>query len=108
MSSNEINHSRRTFVKTGIAGIAGLQLVVLGGDALASDLPRLSEDDTTAKALGYVHDATTVSEQERGAADRNCANCRFWTAGDEPWGPCALFPGKAVAREGWCKGWVAR
>ena len=33
----------------------------------AEDLPHLAEDDPTAKALRYVHDATTAERTKRGA-----------------------------------------
>jgi hypothetical protein len=44
----------------------------------------------------------------RGGEDRVCSSCRFYIKNDVAWGPCNLFPGKAVAAQGWCKGWVAK
>ena len=98
---------RRHFVRIAAAGAAGIPLVLLTRNALGQDLPKLSLDNPTAQALGYVHDASTVSEAERGG-ERNCANCNLYTQPDAEWGPCGLFPGKAVSAAGWCKGWVKR
>ena len=108
MDSNNTNHSRRRFVKATVAGTFGLPLIIASHRSIAADLPRLEESDGTAKALAYVHDATTVSGETRGGADRFCSNCRFYTGGDSDWGPCGLFPGKAVSARGWCRGWVAK
>ena len=98
--------NRRRFI-SGIAAtmtVGGLVTV----RASAEELPRVSEDDPTAKALGYVHDATTVDASAR-PADRFCYNCQLYQAdADAPWGGCAIFPGKAVAGKGWCKSWVPR
>ena len=77
-----------------------------GGD----DLPRVSLDDPQAKALGYVHDATTVdaAAQPRYQPGQICKNCALYTGGDEPWGGCSIFPGKAVNANGWCSAYVPR
>ena len=94
---------RRRFIK----GVAAT--ITVGGIAVragAEDLPKLSEDDPTAKALGYVHDATTVDASVR-AAENFCSNCQLYQS-DGEWGPCAIFPGKAVAAKGWCKSWIPR
>jgi hypothetical protein len=82
--------------------------VVLGTrTSAASELPRLDEADRSAKALSYAHDASRIEAATRGGADRSCRTCRFYTNAGEAWGPCTLFPGKAVSADGWCKGWVA-
>jgi len=108
MQDDFSRHSRRRFVKVGVAGVAALQLGIAIRSAVASDLPRVDTDAATAKALSYTHDATTVAEDLRMGASRICASCRFYPNENDPWGPCALFPGKAVAAGGWCKGWVAK
>lgn len=68
--------------------------------AHAAELPKLSPDDATAKALGYVHE--TAVEGQR------CNNCNFWQGGDAEWGGCPLFPGKGVSANGWCKSWIKK
>ncbi len=74
------------------------------------DLPRLSLDDPQAKALGYVHDATTVDKaaQPRYEPGQACKNCALFTGGDQPWGGCGLFVGKSVAAAGWCSAYAPK
>lgn len=80
-----------------------------------AELPRLAESDPTAVALGYHHDATKVDStkypRRAGAegAKQYCYNCSLFLAkGQEEWAGCSIFPGKAVARNGWCNGWVPK
>jgi hypothetical protein len=101
--------SRRRFAAIGvIAGLMSVPVVLGTRTAAAGDLPRLDETDRSAKALAYVHDASRIEADSRGGADRVCRTCRFYTKADEGWGPCTLFPGRAVSANGWCKGWVAK
>ncbi|MEX0871158.1 MAG: high-potential iron-sulfur protein, partial [Aquisalimonadaceae bacterium] len=73
----------------------------------ASDLPRVSEDDSTAKNLKYVHDA--ASSDARKNSNEFCHNCRYFKGTQSTeWERCDIFPGKAVAAEGWCNVWVAK
>jgi hypothetical protein len=64
-----------------------------------------------AVALGYKHDASKVDKKKFAnfKDGETCANCLHFTgkAGD-PWGPCALFPGKQVNAKGWCSAWVKK
>jgi hypothetical protein len=94
--------SRRRFIKMTTASVVATPLgVSLLTSAQAQDAPQLEESDPQAKALGYVH----ASAKE----DQNCANCQLYTgaAGSE-WGPCGIFPGKAVNAKGWCTAWVKK
>ncbi len=98
--------NRRRFL-TGMAAT-----VTMGGFVTArvsaEDLPKVSEDDPTAKALGYVHDAAKADATLR-KDDSNCSNCQLYQGAEgSQWGACAIFPGKAVAAEGWCKSWVVK
>lgn len=72
--------------------------------AQSAEAPRLSEDDAQAKALSYVHDASTLdSSQPRYQAGQVCSNCAlFQGAADDEWGACSIFPGKQVKATGWC------
>lgn len=93
--------------------------VALGAVALTSltsaqaqeptTLPAVEADNPTAKALGYVEDATKVdaAKYKLYQAGQICDNCRLvqGKAGDAR-RPCQLFPGKSVAAKGWCAGWV--
>ncbi len=69
-----------------------------------ADLPRLDQSEPQAQALAYVDDATTInaSAQPRYQAGQACANCSLFLGGDDQWGPCSIFPGKAVNAGGWC------
>ncbi|WP_449357869.1 high-potential iron-sulfur protein [Alishewanella longhuensis] len=40
---------------------------------------------------------------------KKCANCNLIQGEDgQEWRPCAIFPGKLVASEGWCAAWVKK
>jgi High potential iron-sulfur protein len=79
--------------------------------AQAADLPHLSPDDPTAKALGYHEDARTVDSKKFAtyAAGQMCGTCQQLqgTAG-QPYRPCNIFAGKAVNANGWCQVWVRK
>ena len=109
-SKTKPTSSRRQFLNRAAVIAAGLPLPALLGwnsPARAEDLPHLGEDDPTAKALKYTHDATTATG--RSSATDVCDNCMHYSgeAGSE-WGPCALFPGKQVNAKGWCSAWIIK
>ena len=98
---------RGTLTATAALPLAGIPLV------LRADNHRVSEDDPSAKALGYKHDATAVdtAKYPRRAgpegAKQFCDNCKLYSAGsEEGWGGCSIFPGKEVNAKGWCNAWV--
>jgi hypothetical protein len=100
-------HSRRSFIAlagiTGAAVLAGIRPEL--GLAQAGELPHLSESDPTAKALGYVEDASKVDKTKFPAykPGARCANCNFFQGKPtDAYAPCQIFPGKAVAAKGWC------
>ncbi|MFK8053873.1 MAG: high-potential iron-sulfur protein [Woeseiaceae bacterium] len=102
--------SRRGFVKGAMGVVAAVPVAaVLRGKAAFADhheeVVKVSEDDPQAVALGYKHDAAKAEGAPEG---RNCANCQLYSGGDKEWGPCAIFPGKAVNAKGWCLTWAAR
>lgn len=102
MSKEQDVESRRRFLKVAAGTTAAA--VVMGGlprFARAADLPPVSESDPTAKALGYVEDATKTTNAKYKAGD-DCANCQFYTGGATGRGSCQLFPGKSVNAKGWC------
>lgn len=100
--------SRRRFIKLTLLGSAALPMgAALTGSAFAAE--RLSEDDPTAQALHYVHDTNDVDGDAHPNHDTSqiCGNCQLIQGDDgEDWRPCAVFPGKLVANEGWCSAWV--
>ena len=102
--------ARRKFIQLSAVAAAGC-FVNPGREAVASDLPQLSEDDPMAKAMKYVHDATTVDPSTRNnpAPEQNCANCALIQGNEgDTWRPCQIFPGKAVNAAGWCSVWAPK
>lgn len=108
----QTSNSRRHFLQLAVfgAGAAALSTVLIG-KARAADLPHLTLDDATAKALGYVEDTTKVdaAKYPNHKPTQDCATCNFYqgAAGSE-YGACTLFPGKAVHSKGWCSGFAAK
>ena len=109
--------SRRQFMGRALAAAALTPLAARGllGEAAAESLPKVSESDPTAVALGYVHDATAVDTSKfpkragEAGASQFCTNCSLYQAGEgEEWGKCSIFPGKLVKGAGWCNAWVAK
>jgi hypothetical protein len=101
MSENEKSEPRRRFLKMAAGTAAAIVVGGLPRFARAADLPHVSESDPTAKALGYVEDATATKDPKHKAGDM-CSNCQFYSGAPNGYGPCLLFPGKAVNSKGWC------
>src|SRR5689334_1022697 len=100
------DHSRRNFLA--LAGVTGAVALVGArpGASLAQGAaaPHLSESDPTAKALGYVEDASKVDKTKFPSykAGAHCANCNFFQGKPtDAYAPCQIFPGKSVAGKGW-------
>jgi len=103
MSENDKNiEGRRRFLKVAAGGVAvATVLGTLPRTASAQDLPHLSPSDPTASALKYTEDGSKA--QGKKTPGDACMNCNFYQGkAAAPWGPCQLFPGKAVAAKGWC------
>jgi len=100
--------SRRSFLAlagfTGAAVVAGVQPRLAAAQAGAA-APHLTEADPTAKALGYVEDASKVDKTKFPSfkPGAHCATCNFFQGKPaDAYAPCQIFPGKAVAGNGWC------
>ena len=110
------NPGRRRFITVAATAAAAVPLASLlrALPAHADDMPKLSEDDAQAKALGYKHDASAVDTTKfakragDAGATQFCDNCQLYQGGDAEWGPCSIFPGRAVAAKGWCNAWVLK
>jgi hypothetical protein len=104
---NDINSpGRRRFFLLAGSGIGAAALIgALPRHALADDLPHQTLDDPTAKALNYTEDASKAPAPHQ--AGQTCANCNFFV-GTGAYGPCQLFPGKAVNAKGWCSGYAKK
>jgi|SRR5579883_887139 hypothetical protein len=105
--SRPLNPARRHFcgLAGGVVGAAAL-LGALPRGARADELPHLTLDDPTAKALNYTEDASKAPAPHQDG--QNCANCNFFHGGASGYGPCDLFPGKAVNAKGWCSGYAKK
>lgn len=106
------NLSRRTFVQA-LALTAPAGAALWTEQARSEELPKLDPSDPTAVALIYVEDVADVDTSNPMAQNfepsQNCANC-IQIQGEDgaDWRPCAIFPGKLVAANGWCSVWVAK
>ena len=94
--------SRRQFVMSTATVVALSPSILLTSRSVgAADMPKVDPNDPQAKALAYVHESPI--------SDKVCANCQLYSsAADTEWGPCAIFPGKVVAGQGWSIDWVKK
>jgi High potential iron-sulfur protein len=102
-----IDESRRRLLMRVMLGAALIPVAALRlRSATAADLPLVTADDATAKALKYVSDASKAADAKPGS---KCANCSLYQgAAGSVQGGCLLFPGKAVRAGGWCSSWTAK
>ena len=79
--------------------------------ASAAALPPLDPADPTAKALGFVSDATKVDTKTHPTfkAGQKCGTCAQYQgkAGDAS-AACTIFAGKSVPDGGWCQVWAQK
>jgi high potential iron-sulfur protein len=97
---------RHFFGLTGSAIGAVVISSVLSRAARADDLPHLTTDDPTAKALNYTEDASNAPAPHQ--VGQACSNCNFFHGTDAGYGPCDLFMGKSVNAKGWCAGYAKK
>lgn len=105
--------SRRTLLRSSAMATIAVPCIKLGIQEAAfaqDELPRVSADDPTAVALGYVNDTAEVdaATNPTHAIEQQCANCQLIQAAEGEWRACAIFPGKVVNENGWCKSWVKK
>jgi hypothetical protein len=104
--------SRRSIVKSGL--IAGALLPTVGlisANATAAALPPLDPNDPTAKALGFVTDATKVDSKTHPTfkAGQKCGTCaQFQGKAGDATAACTIFAGKSVPQGGWCQVWAQK
>jgi hypothetical protein len=105
--TSRTDSSRRTLLGKIALGICAIPIAGLPlSAALADDLPLLTADDPTAKAYGYVGDASRSSSAKPGS---RCANCALYQGGaGSAQGGCPLYPGKQVLAAGVCNAWIKR
>ncbi len=94
------------------AGGAIIATSLVARPSLAAD--KVTEDDPTAVALGYLHDATAVDTAKwaKRAGDEGakqfCNNCALFQDKGDGWGACSIFQGRLVNGNGWCNAWIAK
>jgi hypothetical protein len=98
---------RRQFLKLAASGLAALSLGrVILPERAAAQAQEVDPKDPLAVSLGYACDGAKAPGHAEG---HFCKNCQLYSgAADAKNGPCALFQGKLVCSEGWCKSWVQR
>ena len=106
------NLTRRAIVKGGLmAGALVPAFGLMGNTARAAGLPPLDPNDATAKALGFVTDATKVSASANPTYKPNqkCATCaQFQGKPTDASAGCNIFAGHSVPAGGWCKVWAQK
>jgi hypothetical protein len=109
MSRQRYDRHRRKALKFVFTGIAAVPLgnLLVQRNAFSEELPHLSEEDPTARALNYVHNANDAPGDKR-REGTYCKNCNLFQGQEGQWRPCSIFPGKSVNENGWCAGWVGR
>jgi hypothetical protein len=105
--------TRRETTKLLLGTLASVPLVnlVAAAAAEAQDLPHLTEDNPSAKALMYTNDATTANRAAKGGVagdEQFCHNCMFLQEGEGQWRPCQIFPANLVNIDGWCITWTPK
>jgi hypothetical protein len=108
---SQFNDRRRTTLMLAAAGLSALALGTAPRRIVAASPALLDPNDPSAKALGYVSDATSLDPEKNPPfkPGSHCANCVQYTgAQGSASGPCSLFPGKLVAANGWCRVWAAK
>ena len=112
--------NRRNFIVSCLAGVGAAALAPLKTWALEKK-EILALDNPTAKALGYIHDASKVDVKKfpKRAGEEGktqfCNNCMLAQGetvaveGQEgKWIGCQLFQKKLVAEKGWCSSWTVK
>jgi hypothetical protein len=104
--------SRRSLVKSGlIAGTLLPTLSLMSSQVSAAALPPLDPNDPTAKALGFVTDASKVDIKTYSTfkPGEKCATCaQFQGKAGDATAACTIFAGKSVPQGGWCQVWAQK
>jgi hypothetical protein len=108
MPKQHEGYDRRRFMSLCIGAAT---VTIAARESSAADLPHVDPKDPVASALSYVEDTTTadVKKFPQHKPTQDCGNCKLFTKqADSTYGPCQLFPGKAVNEKGWCGGYQAK
>jgi len=106
------SYSRRSLMKQAVIVAATAPVARLGiGLSFAADLTALDPMDPTAKALGFVNDASTVDVAKHPTykPGQHCATCaQFQGKAGDARGGCNIFVGHTVPQGGWCQVWAQK
>jgi hypothetical protein len=99
--------TRRDFVLK-LVPLAGAA-VALPQFAAAQDVPKLTETDPMAVALGFTLDTKKANQTKypKHTNDQSCASCLHFTKPGTDESRCDLF-NKTVPKGGWCSGYSKR
>ena len=108
--------NNKQFTRRDVLAVGGAIIATSMVPRIASAQAKVTEDDPTAVALGYAHDASTVDTGKwpkragEEGAKQFCNNCALYQAGggEEGWGACSIFQGRLVNGNGWCNAWIAK
>jgi hypothetical protein len=102
--------TRRAMVKGSLlAGALVPTIGLIGNAAEAAALTPLDPNDPTAKALGFVADASKATANPTYKAGSKCSTCAQFTGKpSDATGPCNIFAGHTVPSGGWCSVWAAK
>lgn len=119
----DTKNTRRAFLKHFAVTAGSLPILsrILVDTAEAQATKPLDEANPTARALGYVHDASKVDKAKfpkkagPNGDKQLCSNCMFYNTGGQKiegqpgeWGKCTIFPQGLVAANGWCNSWAIK
>jgi hypothetical protein len=109
-SDTKSNDRRQFLAGLSLSAVAGVVATLAPRLSLAADLPHLTLDDPTAKALGYTEDSASVDAAKfpMHQAGMACSNCNFFQGGSAAYGPCQIYSGKSVNAKGWCSGYAKK
>ena len=102
--------ARRDFIRNALLGVAAIPAAAAISRAAHADddFPTLKEDETTAKSIAYVADASKVDAKAfpQYKPGQDCSNCKLYAADKGATkGVCELVLGEYVLAKGWCKSW---
>jgi hypothetical protein len=101
--------ARRVFLLR--AATAGGCAALLATAPPARAATHVDENDETAAALGYRHDARQVDTMKfpKYQPGETCLGCSFFQgAPADEWAGCAMFGRKQINAAGWCNAWAKK
>lgn len=107
---SEQKFPRRTLLKGALLGVAAVPVSALLTRTADAATGRVDPNETQAKALRYIEDATKVDPKANPQFKPGniCGNCGHAKPGTGAEVPCAIFGQRMVATKGWCNVWMKR